>query len=203
VSPDARIAVEGRAVPPAGARRYLALHKPLGVVSTVSDPQGRRTVRGLVREEGRLYPVGRLDADSTGLLLLTDDGEWAERVLHPRYALPREYDVRVRGRVTEERVERLRHGVRLEEGVSRFVSIDIVRLSPLESALRVVLTQGWKRQVRRTFAGVGLAVTALRRVRIGSVRLGSLAPGAYRSLSREEVAALAHGAPSAATGARG
>ena len=111
VAENARIEVDGRAVPPAGRRSYIALHKPVGVVSTVSDPQGRRTVRDLVRAPGRLYPVGRLDADSSGLLLLTDDGEWAQRVLHPRYAQPREYEVRVRGRVTDDRLEQLRRGV--------------------------------------------------------------------------------------------
>ena len=193
VAPDARISVDGSVVPLPGARRYFALNKPMDIVSTVSDTHGRRTVRELIRERGRLYPVGRLDADSTGLLLLTDDGAWAERVLHPRYALPREYDVRVRGRVTEERVARLRAGVLLEEGLSRFQLVEVIRLSPQESALRVVLTQGWKRQVRRSFAAVGVAVTTLRRVRIGPVRLGSLAAGAYRALSGDEIAALAGG----------
>ena len=191
VAPDARIDVDGRPVRPRTRRSYFALHKPLGVVSTVSDPQGRRTVRDLVRVEGRLYPVGRLDADSTGLLLLTDDGEWAERVLHPRYAQPREYEVRVRGRITEDRLDQLRRGIRLEEGVSRLREIRVEKLSERESVLRVVLVQGWKRQVRRTFAAVGLPVTALVRVRIGPLKIGRLAPGAYRPLTRAEVRALA------------
>ena len=191
VRPDARIEVDGRPIATAARRRYFALHKPLGVVSTVRDPQGRRTVRDLVRENGRFFPVGRLDADSTGLLVLTDDGEWAQRVLHPRYAQPREYEVRVRGRVTEDRLERLRAGIRLEEGVSRLRNIRIVRLSERESVLRVELTQGWKRQVRRTLAAVGLPVTSLVRVRIGPLALGRLAPGEYRALTAAEVRALA------------
>ena len=191
VSRDARIEVDGRVVPPAVRRSYFMLHKPLGVVSTVSDPQGRRTVRELIREAGRFFPVGRLDADSSGLLLLTDDGEWAQRVLHPRYAQPREYEVRVRGRITEERLERLRSGVRLEEGVSRLREIRVIRLSERESVVRVVLMQGWKRQVRRTLAAVELPVTSLVRVRIGPLALGRLAPGAYRPLTHAEIRALA------------
>jgi pseudouridine synthase len=190
VAENARIEVDGRAVPPAGRRSYIALHKPVGVVSTVSDPQGRRTVRDLVRAPGRLYPVGRLDADSSGLLLLTDDGEWAQRVLHPRYAQPREYEVRVRGRVTDDRLEQLRRGVRLDEGVSRLREVRVHRLSERESVLCVVLTQGWKRQVRRTLAAIGLPVRSLVRVRIGSLRLGDLAPGQHRPLTGREVRAL-------------
>lgn len=193
VGPEARIEVDGRPVPRPSARRYLALHKPVGVVSTVSDPQGRRTVRALVTETGRLYPVGRLDADSSGLLLLTDDGAWAQRVLHPRYAHEREYEVRVGGRPTEDRLEQLRRGVRLEEGVSRPRQVRVIRLSPRESVLRVVLTQGWKRQVRRTLAAVGLPVRGLVRVRFGSLRLGRLRAGEWRQLSSREVSSLAGG----------
>lgn len=191
VGAGARIAVDGRAVPLPAARRYLALNKPAGVLSTVRDPQGRRTVLELVREPGRLYPVGRLDRDSAGLLLVTDDGEWAERVLHPRYAHEREYEVRVSGRVKEERMERLRAGVRLDEGLSRFRQVRVVRLSQAGSVLRVVLTQGWKRQVRRTFAAVGLRVSSLVRVRVGPLRLGELRPGEWRHLTEDEVRALA------------
>lgn len=189
VEEDARVSVDGRPVPAAGRRRYVALNKPVGVVSTVRDPQGRRTVRDVVRERGRLYPVGRLDAESAGLLLLTDDGEWAEHVLHPRYGHEREYEVRVRGQVTAERLERLRRGVRLEEGLSRFRSVRVARLRE-ESVLRVVLTQGWKRQVRRTVAAVGLRVTSLVRVRIGSVRLGTLRAGESRPLTEREIRSL-------------
>ena len=191
VRPEARIEVDGRAVPRPGPRRYVVLHKPVGIVSTVRDPQGRRTVRELVREPGRLYPVGRLDADSAGLLLLTDDGGWAERVLHPRYAHEREYQVRVSGRVSEEGLVRLGRGVRLDEGLSRFRSVRVVRLSPSESVLLVVLTQGWKRQVRRTLAGAGLTVRSLVRVRIGPLRLGRLKTGEWRHLTAREVRALA------------
>lgn len=191
VDPRARIAVDGRPVAPAPARRYLVLHKPTGVVTTVSDPEGRRTALDLVGGVGRLYPVGRLDIDSAGLLLLTDDGEWAQRALHPRYGHEREYEVVVRGRVTAEALARLRRGVSLEEGSSRFRDVRVVRAGGRGSTLRVTLTQGWKRQVRRTLAAVGLPVIALVRVRMGPVRLGSLRPGEWRPLRRAEIRALA------------
>ncbi len=187
VDPAARIAVDGRPVAAPVAHRYLALHKPLGVVSTVSDPQGRRTVRDLVDLAGRVYPVGRLDADSAGLLLLTDDGAWANRVLHPRFGHEREYEVVVRGRLPPKALEELRRGVRLEEGISRPRAVRLVR----PGTLRLVLTQGWKRQVRRTLAAVGLPVRSLVRVRMGPIHLGDLRPGRWRALRAVEVRALA------------
>lgn len=188
---DARIAVDGRRVAAPAPRRYIALHKPAGVVTTMSDPEGRRTVSDLVRSDARLYPVGRLDIDSSGLLLLTNDGEWAERVLHPRYGHEREYEVVVRGDVDAETLARLRRGVRLEEGVSRFRTLRVGRRGSRGSSLRVVLTQGWKRQVRRTLAAVGLEVHSLVRVRMGPIQLGSLRPGKWRPLRPGEVRALA------------
>lgn len=190
VPTGARISVDGQPVPPAARRRYLALHKPRGVVTTLRDPQGRRTVADLVPPP-RLFPVGRLDEDSSGLLLLTDDGEWAEHVLHPRYGHQREYEVLVRGRVEAEALARLRRGVRLEEGLSRFRSLRVERGGSRGTVLHVVLTQGWKRQVRRTLAAVGLPVASLVRVRMGPVRLGRLRTGAWRSLRPAEVRALA------------
>jgi 23S rRNA pseudouridine2605 synthase len=191
VRPNARINVDGRRVPPPPVLRYIALHKPTGVVTTMADPQGRRTVADLVRSETRLYPVGRLDVDSGGLLVLTNDGDWAERVLHPRYGHEREYEVVVRGQVTREALARLRRGIRLEEGLSRFLDIRVARTGQRGTVLRVVLTEGWKRQVRRTLAAAGLPVTGLVRVRIGPVRLGTLRPGSWRPLRASEVRALA------------
>ncbi len=205
VRPDARIAVDGRDVPPPRPRRYVAVNKPVGVVSAARDPQGRRTVTALVPDRGRLYPVGRLDVDSAGLLLLTDDGAWAERVLHPRYGVEREYEVVVRGRVGPQALARLGDGVRLEEGVSRFRLVRVVRLSERGSLLRVVLTEGWKRQVRRTLGAIGLRVASLSRVRIGPLHLGALKPGQWRPLTPTEVRQLAEAreAPPRAPAGRG
>jgi len=189
VDPAARIDVDG-AVTKSVAVRHVALYKPVGVVSTARDERGRATVVDLVAGPGRLYPVGRLDADSEGLLLLTNDGAWANHVLHPRYGHEREYEVTVAGDVTTTSVERLRRGIRLEEGVARAVSVRLARRSARGSALRFVLRTGWKRQIRRMCAAVGLRVTRLVRVRIGSLQLGRLRPGEWRELRAHEVEAL-------------
>lgn len=190
VAPDARIDVDGE-VTREVAFRYVALHKPAGVLSTARDEQGRPTVVQLVRARERLYPVGRLDRDSEGLLLLTNDGEWAQRVIHPSHGHEREYEVDVAGDLTTEAVDRLSRGVRLEEGLARVASVRLVARSADGGRLRLVLRTGWKRQVRRMCAGVGLRVLALRRTRIGPLRLGALAPGAWRELTRREITALA------------
>jgi pseudouridine synthase len=190
VAPDARIDVDGAATRVA-ALRHIALHKPRGFVSTARDERGRRSVVDLVGLAERVYPVGRLDADSEGLLLLTNDGEWAERVLHPRYGHEREYEVSVVGDVSAPVVERLRRGVRLEEGLARAVRVEVTRRGHGSSVLRVVLRTGWRRQIRRMCVAVGLRVVRLVRVRIGPLALGRLRPGEWRELSDREVAALA------------
>ena len=190
VDPDARIDVDGE-VTRALAVRHVALYKPVGVVSTARDERGRRTVVDLVSGPERLYPVGRLDADSEGLLLLTNDGEWANHVLHPRYEHEREYEVSVSGEITTVALEQLRRGVRLEEGVARAVSVRLGRRSGRGGTLHMVLRTGWKRQVRRMCSAVGLRVTRLVRVRIGSLQLGRLRPGQWRELRRHEVEELA------------
>lgn len=190
VPPDARIEVDGVATRAATAR-YIALNKPEGVVSTARDDRGRRTVVDLVGAPERLYPVGRLDADSEGLLLLTNDGEWAERVLHPRYGHEREYEVTVTGELTAQVTTQLRRGVRLEEGLARAERIDVLSRSRTASRLRVVLRTGWKRQVRRMCAAVDLRVTRLVRVRMGGLALGRLRPGEWRELTPKEIADLA------------
>ena len=190
VDPTARIEVDGSATRSA-APRYLALNKPTGILSTARDERGRKTVVDLVGAHERLYPVGRLDADSEGLVLLTNDGEWAERVLHPRYGHEREYEVSVTGEVTAAAIGQLRRGVPLEEGLARAEKVDVVARSHRISRLRMVLRTGWKRQVRRMCAAVGLKVTRLVRVRIGSLRLGRLRAGTWRELTRSEIEALA------------
>lgn len=190
VDERARIEVDGHATR-AAPRRYLALHKPLGVLSTARDERGRRTVVDVVGARERLYPVGRLDADSAGLLLLTNDGAWAERVLHPRYGVEREYDVAVSGELSETVLARLRRGVRLEEGIARAARVELRTRARSGGRLRMVLRTGWKRQVRRMCAAVGLRVTRLVRVRIGSLTLGRLRAGEWRELSAGEVRSLA------------
>ncbi len=190
VDPGARIDVDG--APTREARhRYVLLNKPIGIVSTANDERGRKTVVELIGAEERLYPVGRLDTDSEGMLLLTNDGDWAERVLHPRYGHEREYDVSVAGELTPPAVAQLRTGVRLEEGLARALRIEIVSRSRGASRVRIVLQTGWRRQVRRMLAAVGLKVTRLVRVRIGTLPLGKLRTGEWRDLTPKEIADLA------------
>lgn len=196
------VAVDGRLVGAAQARVHLALHKPAGVTATVADRHAARTVLELVPPwlapaGTRLYPVGRLDRDSEGLLLLTNDGPWADRVIHPRYGVEREYAVGVARAMPDDALEALLAGIPLEEGLARAVAVrrqtrtETARLAvlldpPPEPALtwyRLTLAQGWKRQVRRMLAAVGAPVVRLVRVRIGTVRLDGLATGASRALT--------------------
>jgi 23S rRNA pseudouridine2605 synthase len=190
VDPSARISVDGREVAAAPRRRYVVLNKPRGVLSTARDERGRPTVVELLGARERLYPVGRLDADSEGLLLLTNDGEWADRVLHPRYGHEREYEVRIEGDASPTAVAALRRGVRLDEGLARASAVRVVAAGAGGSRLRIVLRTGWKRQVRRMCAAAGLRVVELRRVRLGPLPLGRLRAGAWRELSPREIRAL-------------
>ena len=171
---------------------WLALHKPPGHVTTRRDPQGRPTVYGLIPEQYHgLFYVGRLDNDSEGLVLLTNDGEAANRLMHPRYGTEREYDAEVRGEVTPAELRRLRTGVELEDGPAR--AQEAQRMggsSPGWTRVRLVLKEGRKREVRRMFAALGHRVERLVRVRYGPVKLGSLSPGAWRRLSANELLAL-------------
>jgi pseudouridine synthase len=190
VRPDARIDVDG--APTRQARqRYIVLNKPVGIVSSVQDERGRKTVVALIGAPERIYPVGRLDTDSEGMLLLTNDGEWAEKVLHPRYGHEREYDVSVVGELTPAALMALRDGVRLEEGLAVATHIDVTRKSRSASRLTIVLHTGWRRQVRRMLAAVGLKVTRLVRVRIGTMEIGKLRTGEWRDLTPKEIADLA------------
>lgn len=191
VDPLARIAVDGREVAVAQRLRYVALHKPRGIVSSARAERGRASVTDLVGAVERLYPVGRLDVDSEGLVLLTNDGAWAERVLHPRFGHEREYEVDVTGSLGGDTVERLRRGVRLEEGVARAERARIVSRSASGGRMRLVLRTGWKRQVRRMCLAVGLRVMRLVRIRIGPLSLGRLAPGTWRELTAREMRSLA------------
>ena len=226
---DGRTASIGQRVDPAAAvievdgvpvgvgvgRTYVALHKPAGVTSTTRDRHAETTVLDLiptafVPDGTRLYPVGRLDLDSEGLLFLTNDGEWAERVLHPRFGVQREYAVGVGSELTPEQQKEIAAGIRLEEGLAR-LSAPLRPASagetrhlaetldpPPDAALvwyRAVLTQGWKRQLRRMFAALGVPIVRLARVRIGSVWLGDLPSGRARALKEPEIRALAEGQP--------
>jgi 23S rRNA pseudouridine2605 synthase len=188
VSGDEAIAVDGEPLGAAPRHVVYALNKPAGVVSTARDTHGRPTVVDLVSEAGtRLYPIGRLDADTTGLILLTNDGELANRLTHPRYEVPKTYRAKVANAPVAERALRaLRAGVDLDDGRTAPAAVHAVRPDVLELTIR----EGRKRQVRRMCEAVGHPVVALRRVRFGPLALGDLAAGAHRRLTRDEVERL-------------
>ncbi|HZB78429.1 MAG TPA: pseudouridine synthase [Actinomycetota bacterium] len=170
--------------------KYYALHKPLGVVTTMRDPQGRPDIRAFLPEGPRIFPVGRLDRDTEGLLLLTNDGDLANALMHPRFGIEKEYLAEVEGVPTQKHVGQLRQGVELEDGLARAKSARVAGRSGDRGAVRLVMTEGRKREVRRLLAAVGLPVTRLVRVRVGEVRLGGLPPGERRELTHDEVVAL-------------
>jgi 23S rRNA pseudouridine2605 synthase len=189
VDESSRVTVDGRAVGPE-PREVHALNKPRGVVSTARDTHGRPTVVELVRSQRRLYPVGRLDADTTGLILLTNDGELAERLTHPRHGVEKVYRARVQpGRVAPEALRALREGVELEDGRTAPARAR----QPAPGVLEITLREGRKRQVRRMVEAVGHRVIELERVAFGPLGLRGLEPGQSRRLKRAEVERLRRG----------
>ena len=187
VDESSGVAVDGAPLKPARERIVNAVHKPAGVVSTARDTHGRPTVVELAPPgAGRLYPVGRLDIDTTGLILLTNDGDLAQRLTHPSFQVPKTYRARVRGHVSQEDLKRLREGLELDDG--RTGPARAKRLD--DGEVELVITEGRKRQVRRMLEAVGHPVIELRRVAFGPLRLGALKPGAARRLTAKEVAEL-------------
>ena len=175
--------------------RYLAFHKPAGVVTTMHDPQGRTDIRAFLPPgEPRVFPVGRLDRDTEGLLLLTNDGDLANRLMHPGFGIEKEYLAEVEGHPTARHLAAIRAGVELDDGPARATSARVVGTSGDRGAVRLVMTEGRKREVRRMLAAVGLPVARLVRLRVGPVRLGTLPPGATRLLTRDEVLNLGRAA---------
>jgi pseudouridine synthase len=168
---------------------YVLLHKPAGVVTTASDPQGRRTVVDLVPREPRVVPVGRLDADTTGALLLTNDGELAHRLAHPRYGVEKTYVATVEGAPSDRDIERLRRGIELEDGLT--APAKARRLTG--NTIELTIHEGRNRQVRRMLAAVGHPVTRLHRSAYAGLTLGGLEPGAWRELEPSEVERLRAG----------
>lgn len=175
--------VDGAVVSVDASRRTVLLNKPIGVISTAEDTHGRPTVVELVGAQERLYPVGRLDADSEGLILLTNDGGLTQRLTHPSFGVEKEYLVSVEGELRPGSLRTLRQGVELEDGVTAPAKIS--QLSP--GLLRIIIHEGRNRQIRRMCAAVGHPVTRLVRTRIGTITDSSLGPGEWRDLERAEV----------------
>lgn len=185
VDPEAEIEVDGKPVAK-DPRLSLLLHKPRGVLTTAHDPHGRPTVLDFVKAEPRLYPVGRLDYNSEGLLLLTNDGELANILTHPRYNVPKTYRVTVKGEIGAEEIARLKGGVKLEDGPTLPAEVELVAAASEKSVLEITLFEGRKRQVRRMCEHVGHRVTRLVRIAFGPLTLGSLPLGETRELFAEE-----------------
>ncbi|MGI8575929.1 MAG: pseudouridine synthase [Egibacteraceae bacterium] len=190
---DARtqvLTVDGERIPTDPGLAYVLLNKPRGVVTTASDPEGRPTVMDLVPASPRLFPVGRLDQDTEGLIILTNDGELANRLVHPRYEVEKTYVAQVRGRMRGQTGRRLTQGIELADGPARARSVRELGHDRDHSLVELVLAEGRKREVRRMLAAVGLPVERLARVKLGPLPLGDLTPGTVRPLNSAEVRAL-------------
>lgn len=187
-----RILVDGRPLAVPKTPVYFLLHKPVGVVSTLKDPEGRPTVRDLLKDvRERVFPVGRLDYDSSGLLLLTNDGELTEHLLHPRYQIPRTYHAKVVATPSPETLQKLRDGVQLDDGTKTApASVKLLRITYRKAWLEITLQEGRNREVRRMCEAVGHRVDRLVRVRFGPLGLHDLPVGAYRPLTSVEVRTL-------------
>lgn len=184
------ITVDGRRIRAESVRTYV-LNKRIGTVSTVSDPEGRPTVLEGLPDDVRLYPVGRLDLLTSGLLLITNDGELAHRLMHPRYQVPKVYEALVEGKVSAETLRVLRRGVELEDGVTSPARVErMERLHPGGTWLRIEISEGRNRQVRRMCEAVGHRVSRLNRARYAGLGLGRLKPGEWRPLTGEELRRL-------------
>ena len=185
-----RLTVDGRPVVAEQTITYL-LNKRVGTVSSVTDPEGRPTVLEGFPDDVRLYPVGRLDLNTSGVLLVTNDGDLAHRLMHPRYRVPKVYDTLVRGRVSAETVRRLRSGVQLEDGMTHPAVVDrLERLHPGGTWLRIQITEGRNRQIRRMCDAVGHPTLRLFRSRYAGLTAGKLKPGESRLLTTDELARL-------------
>ncbi len=194
------VKIDGRLLRPAEEKVYLALYKPRGVVTTLSDPQGRRTVKDFVsRVHARVFPVGRLDYDTEGLLLLTNDGDLAEHYLHPRHGVPKVYKALVEGDFPDELVRRLEEGVFVSErpgaparrtAPARVRRLRMLRRPKLRTMIEITLREGRNRQIRRMLERVGREVVYLCRIAVGPVTLSGMRIGELRELTRKEVEAL-------------
>jgi len=171
-------------------RVYFLVNKPKGVIATSHDPQGRRSAVDLVPASERVFCVGRLDADTTGLLILTNDAELTNLLTHPRYEVPKTYVARVAGHLDERAIERLKKGIWLAEGKTEKAAVKVLKGGRNESLIEITIRQGLNRQIRRMLARVGLDASSLKRTRIGGLKIEGLGVGQFRPLTEAEVAAL-------------
>lgn len=187
------IKVDGRRIKTDVAKRYIALYKPKGYVTTRKDPEGRKTVMDLIGHGEYIYPVGRLDYDTEGLLLLTSDGDLAARLMHPRHEVDKEYEVIVLGIPDQAAIDKLKKGVYIEGGRTSPAKVHVgstVKGARPTTMLSITIHEGRNRQIRKMCSAVGLPVRDLRRVRMGPITLGRLKPGHWRDLTPQEIRAL-------------
>jgi pseudouridine synthase len=182
------IKVDGKRLTPFEPKVIFLLNKPRGYLSTVKDPKGRPTIMDLLKNmKWRIYPVGRLDFDAEGLLLLTNDGDLAHLLSHPRFSIPKTYLVKVTGVPEEKKLTRLRRGVRLEDGEAKAVLCSLIQQREKNSWVRVVVTEGRNRLIKRMFSAIGHSVLKLKRIEYGPIKLGDLPFGQIRFLTKEEM----------------
>ncbi|MBQ27781.1 MAG: pseudouridine synthase [Nitrospiraceae bacterium] len=185
------IRVDGKLIPQSQPKVYMILHKPQGCVSTMHDPEGRKTIKDFFRTSSlRIYPVGRLDFNTEGLIVLTNDGDFAAQLLHPRYHIPKTYVAKVSGVLSDQNIAQLQKGVMLDDGMTAPCRINKIKKLPTSSWLEITLFEGRKRQIRRMMESVGCSVIRLKRIGFGSLRLGTLPPGQTRPLEPEELAQI-------------
>lgn len=185
------IKVDGKLIRKKEKDIYLILNKPKGYITSLDDPEGRPTVGDLLKGvKGRIYPVGRLDYNSEGLILFTNDGDLAYKLTHPSHGITKTYLVKVDGQLADEEIERIKKGVRLEDGITAPAFIKKIGRTDANSWVEITIHEGRKRQVRRMFEKIGHPVLKLKRIRIANLDLGDLPPGSYRYLSGEELRLL-------------
>jgi 23S rRNA pseudouridine2605 synthase len=187
-----RITVDGKPVKPSTNLIYILLNKPVGYMTTLDDPEGRQVVTDLLKEiNERVYPVGRLDYNTEGLLLLTNDGEWANKLMHPRHEIDKQYHVRVRGKAHKSQLDQLAAGVIIDGKVTAPATVAMVKEGEQNDWLSITIHEGRNRQIRKMCEAVSLSVVRLKRVRYGTLDVGELRPGQYRLLNDTEVRKLA------------
>lgn len=185
------IKLDGKLIARPEPKVYLMLNKPRGVVTSLRDPEGRPTVKDYLKGvKYRVFPVGRLDYDSEGLLLLTNDGDFAQAILHPSQKIPKSYLVKVKGNPEEEDIKKLRSGIRLEDGITAPARLQKARSTENNTWIEITIHEGRKRQIRRMFEQTGYPVLKLKRIRINGIGLGALKSGEYRYLKPEEIAKI-------------
>ena len=192
VDPDKdEISVDRQPIAVIPKKVYLLFYKPKNCVTTLKDPQGRKTIMDFISDfRIRVFPVGRLDYDAEGLMVLTNDGVLGHRLQHPRFGVPKTYEVKVEGHPDDKALHKLRSGIHLDEGKTAPAEVKVLRLLPKKAWIEIVLHQGWYRQIKRMCESVGHSVLKIKRTRYGPLKVEQLKPGSYRPLSKSEIKEL-------------